>query len=181
MVVGMRKHNVVAVYKVQDRAAEALRVLRDAQFGEEDVSVLTQEQAAPEGSDPEELFIATHEGAKDAAKGAVLGAGAGGLLGMLGDALALAIPGVGPALGVGLIAAAAASGAAAGGTVGFMYGAMEKLWDMQYRDVVAGGGALVAVHTDDPERAAEAKRLLAQAGPERIDEFDAHGELVHEA
>jgi hypothetical protein len=174
-------NNIVGVFRDHDSVADALRLLREAGFTEGEVSVLARDDASPETAGPEDAFEASAEAGKGVAKGAALGMTAGGLAGLVGGLIAFAIPGVGPALGAGIMAAGLASGAVAGATAGAMWGGMEKVWDMQYRDEVVGGAVLVGVHVDEPERADRAKEVLAKAGAERVDQFDAHGEVIRES
>jgi len=174
-------NNIVAVLRDRAAVADALRLLRDAGFTEGEVSVLARDDASPESASPEDAFEASQEAGKGVAKGAALGTAAGGIAGMVGGLIAFAIPGIGPGLGAGIMAVGLASGAVAGATAGAMWGGMEKVWDMQYRDEVVGGAVLVGVHVDEPERTDQAKELLAKAGADRVDHFDAHGEVIRES
>jgi hypothetical protein len=174
------ENHVVAVFEQTEAAERAWGELRDDGFPEGRLSILAKGQGHPETGSPEDLADAADTAGAGVAKGSAIGGAAGAAVGLLGGALAVALPGVGTALGVGMIVGAA-SGAAAGGTAGALWSGFERMWDMGYRDLVADGGVLVAVHTDDPDEADRAKKLLAELGPVRIDQLDRHGEVVRAA
>ncbi|HEV7886300.1 MAG TPA: general stress protein [Acidimicrobiales bacterium] len=171
------ENHIVAVFDDVETAQKAVDALRGAGIPEGRLSVLTRGDEQPESASPEDLAEASNTAGAGLAKGAVVGGGAGALLGALGGALAIAIPGFGTALGIGMLAGAV-SGAVAGGTAGALWAGFERMWDMGYRDLLAGGGVLVAVHTDDPAEAEEARRILHDLGPVRMDQLDRHGEVV---
>jgi hypothetical protein len=173
-------NHIVAVFDDAEQVGQALDALHRAGIGDDKISVLARSDEAPEGASPEDLAEASTVAGKGVLKGASIGGALGGLAGLLGGAVAFAIPGIGPALGTGLLVAAV-SGATAGATAGALWSGFERMWDMAYRDAITGGAVLVAVHTNDPAQADEAKRVLAELHPQRIDHLDAHGELVRTA
>ena len=179
------QNHVVAVFERADQVRKAVEALRGAGFPDDELSVLGRhdepgDDVEAETASPEDLYEASNTAGKGVLKGTAVGGAAGALAGLVGGALAFAIPGVGPAIGVGLLVTTV-SGATAGATAGALWSGFERMWDMGYRDLVADGGVLVAVHTDAPDRADEAKRLLGDLDPVRIDHLDAHGELVRES
>jgi hypothetical protein len=174
------QNHVVAVFDEAEQVSKTLDALRGAGIPNDAISVVGREQMDPETDSDEDAFEASSSAGKGVLKGSAVGGAAGGLAGLIGGALAFAIPGVGPAIGVGLLVTAV-SGAAAGTVAGALWSGFERMWDMGYRDLVSGGGILVAVHTDDPAIADTAKRVLSDLGPTRIDHLDAHGELVRRA
>jgi hypothetical protein len=174
------ENHVVAVFEQPQAAQRALDALKEDGIPEGRLSMLAKGDGRPETGTPEDLADASNTVGAGAAKGSAVGGAAGAAVGLLGGALAVALPGVGTAVGVGMIVGAA-SGAAAGATAGALWSGFERMWDMGYRDLVADGGVLVAVHTDDPDEADRAKRLLADLGPVRIDQLDRHGEVVRAA
>jgi hypothetical protein len=169
------ENHVVAVFEQPQAAQQAFEALKGDGFPQGRLSMLAKGEGQPETGTPEDLADASNTAGAGVAKGSAVGGAAGAAVGLLGGALAVALPGVGTAVGVGMIVGAA-SGAAAGATAGF-----ERMWDMGYRDLVADGGVLVAVHTDDPDEVDRAKRLLAELSPVRIDQLDRHGEVVRAA
>jgi hypothetical protein len=204
------ENHIVAVFDHADQVTKALDALHGAGIGDESISVLGRDEAqagrggpgangaarsdgvaghgaegagAPtphaESGTPEDFYEASSTAGRGVAKGAAVGGAAGGLVGLLGGALAVALPGVGTAVGIGMLVGAA-SGATAGATAGAMWSGFERMWDMGYRDMVADGGVLVAVHATDAGMADRAKTVLADLGPRRIDHLDRHGEIVRE-
>jgi hypothetical protein len=179
------QNHVVAVFDHADQVSKALDALRGAGIADDAISVLGRDETrdgdgAPETSSPEDFAEASTTAGRGVMKGGAVGGAAGGLLGLLGGALAVALPGVGTAVGVGMLVGAV-SGATAGATAGSLWSGFERMWDMGYRDMVAEGGVLVAVHTDDQAEADTAKRVLTDLGPRRIDHLDSRGEVVRAA
>jgi hypothetical protein len=173
------ENHIVAVFDRADQVQKALDALHGAGFGDAELSVLGR-QVDAETDGPEDLYDASNTAGAGIAKGTAVGGAAGALAGLVGGALAFAIPGIGPGIGIGLLVTTI-SGATAGATAGALWSGFERMWDMGYRDLVADGGVLVAVHTDDPARADEARRILSDLEPARIDHLDSHGEVVRAA
>ena len=155
--------------------------LRDAEFRNEDISVLlpanmgtkdlsaTKESKAPEGI----------------AGGASTGAVVGGVLGWLAGIGAITIPGIGPFLAAGPIMAALAGlgvGGAAGGMVGGLIGlGIPEYEAKRYEGRIRNGGILVSVHCDNSEWTSRAKEILERTGAEDVSssgearaDFDEH-------
>ena len=113
---------VVGVFESATQARMALEQLRDADFSDKRVGVLTHDK----DGDPEVTSIKDLEGnkaGKGAAAGVAAGAG-GGALWALGIAAGL-LPAIGPVIAGGLLGAVVASagvGAAAGGVAGALLG-----------------------------------------------------------
>lgn len=162
-------HNVVAVFAGEEAARRAVEAVHGAGITAEQVSIVGR---YAEGEGEDEGAAVTNQMLVGGAKGSA----AGGLAGLVAGALVLAVPGVGAVLGAGVLAGAI-GGAAAGATAGALWGGFSRMWDMTYRDLVQEGRVLVAVHTDDEAEAARAIRLLQDAGPDRLDEFDRRGEV----
>lgn len=175
------KHHVVAVFEDVEHVRKALDELRGAGFDESALSVLgrgDESEDVPETAGPEDFADAADTAGAGVVKGSAVGGAGGALAGVLGGALlSVAVPGLGTAVGIGMMTGAAAGGAA-GATSGSLWSGFERMWDMGYRDLIAGGGLLVGVHTDEADEADRAQRVLAGLGPVRIELLDAHGEVV---
>jgi hypothetical protein len=174
------ENHVVAVFEEADQVRKAIEELRGTGIDDKQISVLARDQVDPESDSPEDLAKASSAAGKGILEGSLAGGGIGAAIGLLGGALAVAIPGLGPALGVGLLVGGV-SGAAAGATAGALWSGFERMWDMGYRDLVAGGGVLVAAHTDDRDQAARVMQILRDLGAVRVDLLDKHGEVTREA
>jgi hypothetical protein len=148
---------VVGLFSHRSAAEAAIRDLRSAGFGDEQIGVAMQDRVE-QGDLLEEVGSAPAEGA---AKGAVSGGLVGGLVGLLGSLL---IPGLGPVLAGGVLASTLAGvgiGAATGGLLGALMGlgvpeADAKHFDQGFRE----GGTLVTV--DAGARTPEALAILAR-------------------
>ncbi len=189
------KHNVIASFADPQTARDAIDSLKDAGIDEKYISFLargTEETFTPsERQDEEEA--ASHAGhdippdrmrQEDAetvsevgggvAKGSAIGGTAGATLGFIAGAIAFGIPGIGPAVGAGIWGATAGA-AAAGATGGAVIGGF---WKMRYRDELSEGRVLVGVHSGDEAAVEKAIDELRKHGPQELDRFDEHGELV---
>ena len=117
-----RERVMIGVFESAGDARRAIEDLRDANFSDRQIGVLTHDKAG----DPEVKSFRDLEGnraAAGAAVGAAAGAG-GGALWALGIAAGV-LPAIGPVIAGGLLvalAASAASGAAAGVLVGALVG-----------------------------------------------------------
>jgi hypothetical protein len=147
----MSKKSVYCLASSELQAAAIVGRLKDANFANNDISVLF-----PDKSGTRDF---AHEKGTKAPEGATAGAGSGailgGALGWLAGIGALAIPGVGPFVAAGPIAAAL-SGAAVGGAVGGITGALigmgiPEYEAKRYEGKVRGGGILISVHAQDSE------------------------------
>jgi len=180
---GLTANNVVATFGDLEKAREALLALGRAGIEADKVSMVGRD-VEEVASDPDtrlrDLDVTGEVGKK-----AIAGGTAGSVIGGLAGAAAFVIPGVGPAVGTGIWAAVAA-GAAAGGAVGGMVGGVASIdlneeWELTFQDALRGGKVLVAVHADDAEQAAQARRLLEEHGPEQVKDLDAEGLPVESA
>lgn len=159
-----------AVYAIANSDAQAVRIgnrLRNAGFSPSDISVLAPDRGVRDMG---------HQNATKAPEGAAAGAGTGailgGALGWLAGIGALAIPGVGPLIAAGPILAAL-SGAAVGGTVGGATGGLVGLGipeyeAQQYAGKLREGNILLAVHVEDSDEAATARKILTEEKAESI-------------
>jgi hypothetical protein len=147
----MTRH-VSAIFEDHQKAADAVRSLREAGFWDREFSVLARSGDTSEGQSHESR-VEEESGKGGAWTGSVLGSAVAGMAGLLSIA---AIPAV-PLLMVG--------GAAIGGTAGRVFGRLgvgqEELESMQ--NDLEHGGVLVVVHQETDERAALARDLLTQA------------------
>src|SRR5262245_39135465 len=159
-----------AAYGIANSDAQAVRIgnrLRAAGFTPSDISVLTPDRGARDLG---------HQDSTKAPEGAVAGAGTGailgGALGWLAGIGALAIPGVGPLIAAGPILGAL-SGATVGGTVGAAAGGLVGLGipeyeAQQYAGKLKEGNILLAVHVEDSDEAATARKIFTEEKAESI-------------
>lgn len=166
---------VVESYAGESDAERAVRALRDAGFGADDVSIVARDEGRAEA-------VAQDTGT-DTAEGAGIGAATGGVLGALGGLLvgatALTIPGVGIVLAGPL--AAVLGGAGIGAVTGGLAGALAGLGVSEddaerYQQRVEAGDILVVVAAGDRE--AEARRILKGGGYAPTRREDRTGEDV---
>lgn len=168
---GREDREVVAgLFRDRERAAEAIRALRDRGFVPEEIGAAMRDR-----SEQGELIA---DSASRAAGGAVSGAAGGGVLGgvigLLVGAGVLAIPGVGPVVAGGILAstlgvvggtaaAGAGIGAATGGILGALIGMGVPHEDARFFERgVREGGTLVTVFATN--RTAEARETLKAHG-----------------
>jgi len=164
----MSKKSVFCISTSREQADRIVGQLKDAEFSNNDISVLFPDK------DTTRDFA--HEKNTKAPEGAVAGAGTGGLvggtLGWIVGIGALAIPGVGPFIAAGPILAAlsgAAIGAAAGGIAGGLIGlGIPELEAKRYEGKVKAGNILISVHTEDSDEIDRAKDIFDQAGAQDI-------------
>jgi hypothetical protein len=164
----MSKKSVFCISTSRAQADLIVGELKDAEFSNNDISVLFPDKGTTKDF--------AHEKNTKAPEGAVAGAGTGGVLGgALGWIVgigALAIPGVGPFIAAGPIMAAlsgAAIGAAAGGIAGGLIGlGIPELEAKRYEGKVKDGNILLSVHTENSEEITRAKDIFEQAGAQDI-------------
>lgn len=137
-------------------------------FGSEDISIVTNPDAAPAESEVRAASATT-----TAAKGAAAGGMMGGIAGLAAAAAALTVPGIGPVLAWGPLAtvlAGAGIGVAAGGVIGALTNAGVPETDAQfYADGLGHGGALVTVRCRDT-MAPKAAAIMGQRGVLGLDQ-----------
>lgn len=164
----MSKKSVFCIASSRDQADRIVDQLKNANFSNNDISVLFPDKGTTKDF--------AHEKNTKAPEGAVAGAGTGGVvggaLGWIVGIGALAIPGVGPFIAAGPILAAlsgAAIGAAAGGIAGGLIGlGIPELEAKRYEGKVKEGNILLSVHTENPEEINRARDIFKQAGAQDI-------------
>jgi hypothetical protein len=164
----MSKTSVVCIATSRTQAEQIVLSLKDANFSNNDISVLMSDQQTTRDF--------AHEKNTKAPEGAVAGTTTGGLLGgglgWLAGIGALAIPGVGPLIAAGPIMAAlsaAAIGAALGGIGGALIGmGFPEIEAKQYESKLAEGNVLISVHTEDSKEIDRAKQIFESHAAEDI-------------
>lgn len=164
----MSKKSVCCIATSRDQAEEIVEQLKNANFSNNDISVLFP--------DTETTRDFAHEKNTKAPEGAAVGAGTGGVvggaLGWVAGIGALAIPGAGPFIAAGPIVAAlsgAAVGAAVGGIAGGLIGlGIPEIEAKRYEGKVKAGNILISVHTDDSDEVSRAKEIFNNAGAEDV-------------
>jgi uncharacterized membrane protein len=145
---------VVGVFATRSRAQEAIRELRDAGFGPDQIGLAMHEQSRRQ--EPEQPSSADTTDA--ATVGALTGGVLGSLVGLIGSLL---IPGLGPVLIGGVLASlvGAGIGAATGSIAGVLMdlGVPERE-ALHFDAALRAGGTLVTVHAG--ARTAEALGIL---------------------
>lgn len=160
--------SVFCITKTTESAGVIIRRLKDAGFGDNDISVLL-----PDKSGTRDF---AHEQHTKAPEGATTGASAGGVLGgtvgLLAGLGALAIPGLGPFIAAGPLLATlsgAALGAAVGGLTGALIGmGIPEFEAKRYEGKVSAGNVLISVLAADSDRERAARSIFEQAGAEDI-------------
>jgi hypothetical protein len=156
------------IYPTRASLESGVDALRDANFRNEDISVLFPDN---EGS-KEFAHEKNTKAPEGATTGATTGALAGGGLGWLIGIGALAIPGLGPFIAAGPIVAALA-GAGAGGALGGLTGALigagiPEYEAKRYEGRIKEGGILLSVHCDNSDWVKKAKDILERTGAEDV-------------
>jgi len=159
---------VFGIYTTRAAVEEGLECLREANFRNEDVSILFPENVG----NKDFAHVKATKAPEGASTGAATGAVMGGVLGWLAGLGAIAIPGVGPFIAAGPIMAALA-GVGVGGAVGGIAGGLVGLGipeyeAKRYEGRVKKGGFLISVHCDDSHWVGKAKKILADTGAEDI-------------
>lgn len=164
----MSKKSVFCIAASLDQADRIVAQLKDANFSNNDISVLFP--------DKETTRDFAHEKNTKAPEGIAAGVSTGGLLGgalgWVAGIGALAIPGVGPFIAAGPILAAlsgAAVGAAVGGIAGGLIGlGIPEIEAKRYEDKVKAGNLLISVHTENSDEISRAKDIFKIAGAQDI-------------
>src|ERR1700745_2422978 len=155
-------------YTTRGAVEEGIESLREANFRNEDISILFPENVG----NKDFAHVKTTKAPEGASTGAATGAVMGGVLGWLAGLGTIAIPGVGPFIAAGPIMAALA-GIGVGGTVGGIAGGLVGLGipeyeAKRYEGRVKKGGFLISIHCDDSSWVNKARRILADTGAEDI-------------
>jgi len=164
----MSKKSVFCIAATRVQAETIVERLKDANFSNNDISVLFPDKGTSKDF--------AHEKSTKAPEGAITGAGTGGVIGgALGWVVgigALAIPGVGPFIAAGPIIAAlsgAAAGAAVGGITGGLIGlGIPEIEAKRYDGKIKAGNILLSVHTENSEEIARAKEIFSDCNAQDI-------------
>jgi hypothetical protein len=156
------------IFPSREMAENAVDRLLAAEFRNEDISVLLQDNVGTK-----DLAHEKHTKAPEGATtGVVAGGVIGGTIGFLVGIGVLAIPGLGPLIAAGPIIAALSgigSGGMLGGVVGALVGfGIPEYEAKRYEGRIREGGILLSVHCDNAEWVAKAKQLLRETGAEDI-------------
>jgi hypothetical protein len=159
---------VFCIAKNTEQAEAIVNELKATGFSNNDISVLFADKSTTKDF-AHEKHTKAPEGT---AIGGTIGIGAGAVLGWLAGIGSLAIPGVGPLIAAGPIMGAlsgAAVGAATGGLAGALIGAgIPEYEAKRYEGKIAGGSALISVHTDNSEARDRVKEIFEWAHAEDI-------------
>jgi len=165
--------SVMGLFVKHNELEQAVVRLEAAGFAKKEIGLLVQEEAVKTLLEDDQQEAIGEGAAYGAAGGGVLG----GLIGLVAGAGTLLIPGVGPALAAGTLlsvlgatAAGAGIGAAYGGITGALtgWGLAEEHANL-YSEGLERGGALLAVHTNDPMRIEAAQEILIAANAMGVD------------
>lgn len=164
----MAQHALIGMYQSRQQASNAVDMLREHGFRNEDISVLLPDNVGTKDFAHEKNTKAPEGAAAGAATGAVVGGTFGWLLGIG----ALFIPGIGPFVAAGPLVAAV-SGVGVGSVVGGLSGALigmgiPEFEAKRYEGLVKSGKILLSVHTDDSEWAARARDILDSTGADDV-------------
>ncbi len=163
-----KKSAILGIYPDYSSVENAVDLLKEAGFGNANISVLFPEKAGGKKF--------AHDKGTHASEGAVAGAGTGvvvgGTLGWLVGIGALAIPGLGILIAAGPLMAALA-GVGVGGTVGGIVGGLIGLGisrhDAERYEVrVKAGGMLLSVHAENAEGTQQAREIMTRTGAQDI-------------
>lgn len=164
----MSKKSVFCITTSRTQADQIVEQLKEANFSNNDISVLLPDQVTSRDF--------AHEKNTKAPEGAITGAGTGGVLGgalgWVAGIGVLAIPGVGPFIAAGPIIAAL-SGAAIGATVGGIAGGLiglgiPEIEAKRYEGKIKAGNILISVHTENSQEIAQARSIFGSRGAEDI-------------
>lgn len=159
---------VFCIAKNTKQAETIVNELKASDFSNNDVSVLFSDKSTTRDF-AHEKHTKAPEGT---AIGGTIGIGAGAVLGWLAGIGSLAIPGAGPFIAAGPIMGAlsgAAIGAATGGLAGALIGAgIPEYEAKRYEGKIAGGSALISVHTANSEARDRVKEIFERADAEDI-------------
>src|SRR6202451_2573388 len=159
----MSKKSVFCIATSRAQADLIVDRLKDANFFNDDISVLFPDRETSRDFAHEKNTKAPEGIATGASTGGVVG----GALGWLAGIGALAIPGAGPFIAAGPILAAL-SGAAVGATVGGIAGGLiglgiPELEAKRYEGKIKEGNLLLSVHTENAEEITRAKNIFTRA------------------
>lgn len=159
---------VFCIAKNTEQTETIVNELKASGFSNNDVSVLFSDK-----STTKDFAHEKHTKAPEGTTiGGTVGIGTGAVLGWLAGIGSLAIPGAGPLIAAGPIMAAlsgAAVGAAAGGLAGALIGAgIPEYEAKRYEGKIAGGSALISVHTATSEARDRVKDIFEWANAEDI-------------
>ncbi|HEX4772208.1 MAG TPA: general stress protein [Bryobacteraceae bacterium] len=159
---------VYGIYRTREQAEAAVDQLLAAEFRNEDISVLLQDNVGTKDF-AHEKHTKAPEGTTT---GAITGGAVGGTLGLLAGIGALAIPGLGPFIAAGPIMGTLA-GLGTGGVVGGLIGALvgmgiPEFEAKRYEGRIKEGGILVSVHCDNSDWVKRAKEVLKETGAEDV-------------
>jgi hypothetical protein len=164
----MSKKSVFCIATSRNQADLIVNRLKDANFFNNDISVLFPDEQTTRDFAHEKNTKAPEGIAAGASTGGVVG----GALGWLAGIGSLAIPGVGPFIAAGPIIAAL-SGAAVGATVGGVAGGLIGLGipefeAKRYEGKIKAGNILLSVHTEDSDEIKVAERIFKDAGAQDV-------------
>src|SRR5947209_9204237 len=159
---------VYGIYQSRTQAEQAVDRLLAADFRNEDISVLLQDNVGTKDFAHEK-----HTKAPEGTTTGVLAGGAiGGTIGLLAGIGVLAIPGLGPLVAAGPVIAALAgvgSGTVVGGLLGALIGmGIPEYEAKRYEGRIKEGGVLLSVHCDNSDWVVKAKEVLKNSGAEDI-------------
>lgn len=161
---------VVGSFDGYESAQRASRILKDAGFRDDEISVVAGDAARAHR--PGEL-ASDAETPSNASTGAVTGGIVGGAVGLVANLAAAAVPGLGAIVAAGPLVVAltgAGAGAVAGGLIGALTGeGVPEERASYYAEAVRRGGAIVTVRADDV-RADRAAEIMMMNGGVDIDE-----------
>ena len=150
------KCSIFGTLKNRDQAERVVDLLKTAGFSSEEISVLFPDTPG--------TFTHTTKAPEGVTTGGTAGFVIGGVLGWLAGIGSLAIPGLGPFIAAGPILAAlsgAAVGAALGGITGALVGmGIPEYVARKYEADIRQGSYFISVHTDDEEKAFNAREIL---------------------
>lgn len=162
------KQAVISIVPTTADAERIIVTLRDAGFGNADISLLMPDQGNLRDIGVDQTSKAPEGATAGASTGAILG----GALGWLAGIGSLAIPGIGPFVAAGPIMAAlsgAAIGAATGGMTGALIGlGLPEFEAKQYEGKLREGNILISVHTENGDEAKEVEEIFKSAGAKDI-------------
>jgi len=162
------KASVYCIAKTLTQAEIIIAALKNAGFGNNDISALLPDKRGTKD------FAHEHntKAPEGAATGGAAGLGVGAAVGWLAGIGVLAIPGVGPFIAAGPIMAAlggAAIGTAAGGIIGALVGmGIPEFEAKRYDAKIREGNILISVHTEDSKQRDVAKDIFKNNGAEDI-------------
>jgi len=164
----MSKKSVFCIATSRQRADQIVDQLKNANFFNNDISVLFPDKDTTRDFAHEKNTKAPEGAATGASTGGVIG----GALGWVAGIGALAIPGVGPFIAAGPIIAAlsgAAVGAAVGGIAGGLIGlGIPEIEAKRYEGKIKKGNLLISVHTESSKEITRAKDIFTKAGAQDI-------------